>query len=135
MDGFRIMPTTAAAPQLDFIVTATGDKNVVDEAHFSLIKHGSVIANSGHFDVEINVAALRRLAVECTQPRPSVEDYRLGDGRRIRLLAQGRLVNLAAAEGHPSAVMDMSFANQALCVAHIRARKPRFGENCSRRAS
>ncbi len=122
MDGFRVMTMTAAAPQSDFIVTATGDKNVVDEAHFSLIKNGSVIANSGHFDVEINVPALRRLAVECTQPRPSVEEYRLGSGRCIRLLAQGRLVNLAAAEGHPSAVMDMSFANQALCVAHIRAR-------------
>ena len=121
MDGFRVMPMTAAAPQSDFIVTATGDKNVVGEPHFAVMKDGSVIANAGHFDVEINLPALRRLAVERTQPRPSVEEYRLSDGRRIRLLAQGRLVNLAAAEGHPSAVMDMSFANQALSVAYIHA--------------
>jgi adenosylhomocysteinase len=122
MDGFQVLPMTAAAAQSDFIVTATGDKNVIDAPHFATIKDGCVIANAGHFDVEINLPTLRRLAVECTQPRPSVEEYRLSDGRRIRLLAEGRLVNLAAAEGHPSAVMDMSFANQALCVAYILAR-------------
>jgi adenosylhomocysteinase len=122
MDGFRVMPMTAAAPESDFIVTATGDKNVVDETHFSVMKDGCVVANAGHFDVEINLPALRQLATESTKPRPSVEEYRLRDGRRIRLLAEGRLVNLAAAEGHPSAVMDMSFANQALSVAYIRAR-------------
>lgn len=121
MDGFRIMPMIAAAPQSDFIVTATGDKNVVDAPHFAVIKDGCVIANSGHFDVEINLPALRQHAVGCTQPRPSVEEYILSDGRRIRLLAEGRLVNLAAAEGHPSAVMDMSFANQALCAAYLAA--------------
>lgn len=121
MDGFRVLPMTAAAPASDFIVTATGDKNVIDEPHFAVIKDGCVIANAGHFDVEINLPALRQLATESTKPRPSVEEYRLKDGRRIRLLAEGRLVNLAAAEGHPSAVMDMSFANQALSVAYIRA--------------
>ena len=122
MDGFRVMPMIAAAPQSDFIVTATGDKNVVDGPHFAVIKDGCVVANAGHFDVEINLPMLRQHAVGCTQPRPSVEEYHLGDGRRIRLLAEGRLVNLAAAEGHPSAVMDLSFANQALCVAYIHAR-------------
>ena len=122
MDGFRVLPMTAAAPESDFIVMATGDKNVVDDPHFATMKDGCVIANAGHFDVEINLPALRRLATESTKPRPSVEEYRLKDGRRIRLLAEGRLVNLAAAEGHPAAVMDMSFANQALSVAHIRAR-------------
>ena len=122
MDGFRVMPMIAAAPQSDFIVTATGDKNVVDALHFAAVKDGCVMANAGHFDVEINLTALRQQAVGCTRPRPSVEEYRLSDGRRVRLLAEGRLVNLAAAEGHPSAVMDMSFANQALCVAYIRVR-------------
>ncbi|MBX9776506.1 MAG: adenosylhomocysteinase [Xanthobacteraceae bacterium] len=122
MDGFHVMPMAVAAPESHFIVTATGDKNVVDDPHFDVIKDGAVIANAGHFDVEINLPALRQRAVERTQPRPSVEEYRLKDGRHVRLLAEGRLVNLAAAEGHPSAVMDMSFANQALSVAHIRAR-------------
>lgn len=122
MDGFCVMPMIAAVPQSDFIVTATGDKNVVDAPHFAAVKDGCVMANAGHFDVEINLTALRQQAVGCTRPRPSVDEYRLSDGRRVRLLAEGRLVNLAAAEGHPSAVMDMSFANQALCVACIRAR-------------
>lgn len=128
MDGFRVMPMIVAAPQSDFIVTATGDKNVVDGPHFAVIKDGCVVANAGHFDVEINLPMLRQHAVGCTQPRPSVEEYHLGDGRRIRLLAEGRLVNLAAAEGHPSAVMDLSFANQALCVAYIHARHADLGK-------
>ena len=114
------LPMTAAAP--DFIVTATGDRNVVDDPHFATMKDGCVIGNAGHFDVEINLSARRRLASESTKPQPSVEEYRLKEGRRIRLLAVGRLVNLAAAEGHPSAVMDMSFADQALSVTYIRAR-------------
>ncbi len=119
MDGFRIMPMGEAAAVSDFIVTATGDKNVVDASHLEVMKDGCVIANSGHFNVEINLQALSDAAVESSRPRPSVDEYRLRDGRRIRLLAEGRLVNLAAAEGHPAAVMDMSFANQALCVAHL----------------
>ena len=122
MDGFRVLPMTIAAAESDFIVTATGDKNVIAEPHFAVMKNGCVIANAGHFDVEIDLPALHWLATDSTKPRPSVEEYRLKDGRRIRLLAEGRLVNLGAAEGHPAAVMDMSFANQALSVAYIRGR-------------
>ncbi len=114
MDGFRVMPMIEAASQADFICTATGDKNVVDKHHFEIMKNGCCVANSGHFNVEINIPALEELAVEKRSPRAFVEEYQLVDGRNIRLLGEGRLVNLAAAEGHPAAVMDMSFANQAL---------------------
>ena len=120
MDGFRVLPMIEAAPQSDFIVSATGDKGVIDTQHFAVMKDGCVIANAGHFDVEINVAALREIAAKTTEPRDSVEDFELADGRRIRLLAEGRLVNLAAAEGHPAAVMDLSFANQALSCVYVR---------------
>jgi adenosylhomocysteinase len=119
MDGFRVMPLLAAAPQADFIVTATGDRHVVDVAHLEVMKDGCVLANSGHFNVEINIPALEAMSVDRQRPRASVEEYRLVDGRRLRLLAEGRLVNLAAAEGHPSAVMDMSFANQVLCAVYL----------------
>jgi adenosylhomocysteinase len=119
MDGYRVMPLIEAAKISDFIITATGDKHIIDRAHFEVMKHGCVIANSGHFNVEINIPALEEMAVEKDRPRASVDEYLLADGRRICLLAEGRLVNLAAAEGHPSAVMDMSFSNQVLCVAHI----------------
>ncbi len=119
MDGFRVMPMLEAAALSDFIVTATGDKHVLDHAHFEVIKDGCVIANSGHFNVEINIPALEKLAVTKHRPRASVEAYRLKDGRTVRLLAEGRLVNLAAAEGHPATVMDMSFANQALSIAYL----------------
>ncbi len=119
MDGFRVMPMREAAKSSDFIVTATGDKNVLDQAHFEVMKDGCVIANSGHFNVEINIPALEALAVKKHRPRTHVEAYQLKDGRSIRLLAEGRLVNLAAAEGHPAAVMDMSFANQALSIAYL----------------
>lgn len=119
MDGFRVMPLIEAVAQSHFVVTATGDKNVIDAEHFGRMKNGCVIANSGHFDVEINLNALRKMAVDVNRPREFVEEFRLGDGRTIRLLAEGRLVNLAAAEGHPAAVMDMSFANQAMSVVHI----------------
>ncbi len=119
MDGFRVMPMLEAAAISDFIVTATGDKHVLDHAHFEVIKDGCVIANSGHFNVEINIPALEKLAVTKHRPRTSVEAYRLKDGRTVRLLAEGRLVNLAAAEGHPATVMDMSFANQALSIAYL----------------
>jgi adenosylhomocysteinase len=119
MEGFRVMPMHEAAPQSDFIVTATGDKNVIDEPHFAIMKDGCVLANSGHFNVEINIPALEALAVHKHQPRAFVDDFELPDGRRIRLLGEGRLVNLAAAEGHPAAVMDMSFANQALCAQYM----------------
>jgi adenosylhomocysteinase len=114
MDGFRVMPMVAAAPLADFICTATGNKNVIDAAHFEVMKDGCIVANSGHFNVEINIPALEGLAVEKRQPRTFIDQYHLRDGREINLLGEGRLINLASAEGHPSAVMDMSFANQAL---------------------
>ena len=122
MDGFEVMPLLDAATRAHFIVTATGDKHVVDARHFAVMKDGCVLANAGHFDVEIDLDALSALASDCTVVRPSVSEYRLPDGRRVRVLASGRLVNLSAAEGHPAAVMDMSFANQALVLAYLWAR-------------
>ena len=119
MDGFRVLPMLVAAACSDFIVTATGDKNVLDQPHFAVMKEGCVIANSGHFNVEINIPALEKMTLKKHSPRNHVEAYQLKDGREIRLLAQGRLVNLAAAEGHPATVMDMSFANQALSIAYL----------------
>ncbi len=121
MDGFRVMPLLEAAPLSDFVVTATGDKHVVDRHHLEVMKDGCVLTNSGHFNVEVNIPALEALSREKRQPRRHVEEYLLHDGRRLRLLAEGRLVNLAAAEGHPAAVMDMSFANQALALAYMTA--------------
>jgi adenosylhomocysteinase len=114
MDGFRVMPMIEAAPLGDIFITSTGDINVVDRSHFEVMKDGAVIANSGHFNVEINIPALEAMATEKRQPRAFVDQYWLPDGRRIHLLGEGRLVNLAAAEGHPASVMDMSFANQVL---------------------
>lgn len=119
MDGYQVMPLMEAAKQSDFILTVTGDKHVVDKAHMEVMKDGCVLANAGHFNVEINIPALEALSVSKSRPRESVEEYTLNDGRTIRLLAEGRLVNLAAAEGHPSAVMDMSFANQVLCAIYM----------------
>jgi adenosylhomocysteinase len=114
MDGYRVMPMEEAAPIADFIVTATGNKNVLDAEDFAVMKNDCIVANSGHFNVEINIPALEALSVEKRQPRAFVDQYWLKDGRKINLLGEGRLINLASAEGHPSAVMDMSFANQAL---------------------
>ncbi|MBA3475101.1 MAG: adenosylhomocysteinase [Rubrobacter sp.] len=114
MDGYRVMPMVEAAKVADFIVSATGNRDVIDADDFAVMKDGCIIANSGHFDVEIDIPALEEMSVEKRQPRASVDQYFLEDGREINLLGQGRLINLAAAEGHPSAVMDMSFANQAL---------------------
>lgn len=119
MDGFRVLPMLDAAPQADFICSATGDKHVVDKHHFEVMKDGCCVANSGHFNVEINIPALEEMSVEKRQPRPFVEEFQLADGRNIRLLGEGRLINLAAAEGHPAAVMDMSFANQALSAVYV----------------
>ncbi|TDY02534.1 adenosylhomocysteinase [Thiohalophilus thiocyanatoxydans] len=119
MDGYRVMPLLEAAAQADFMLTVTGDKQVIDTAHFEVMKDGCVLANAGHFNVEINLEALEALSRGTSRPREHVQEYTLEDGRRIRLLAEGRLVNLAAAEGHPSAVMDMSFANQVLGVLHL----------------
>ncbi len=114
MDGFRVMPMAEAAPIGDIFVTVTGDLNVVDKHHFEVMKDGALVANSGHFNVEINIPALEAMAVEKRLVRPFVESFRLSDGRVISILGEGRLINLAAAEGHPASVMDMSFANQAL---------------------
>ena len=126
MDGYQVMPLLEAARQSDFMITATGDKHVIDRVHFEVMKDGCVIANSGHFNVEINIPVLEELSTGKKRPRSSVEEYTLEDGRKIRLLAEGRLVNLAAAEGHPSAVMDMSFANQVLCAVYLAGRKEKL---------
>ena len=114
MDGFRVMPMVEAAPIGDIFVTLTGDINVVDLHHFEVMKDGAIVANSGHFNVEINIPALAEIAVEKKRVRPFVDAYVLPDGRTIHILGEGRLINLAAAEGHPASVMDMSFANQSL---------------------
>jgi adenosylhomocysteinase len=114
MDGYQVLPLRDASRSGDIFVTVTGDTHVVRGEHLEVMKDGAVLANSGHFDVEIDKEALRRLAGDPRRIRDLVDEYRMPDGRRIYLLAEGRLVNLAAAEGHPAAVMDMSFANQAL---------------------
>ena len=119
MDGFQVMPMSEAARVGDIFVTVTGDVNVLDEAHFQVMRDGALLANSGHFNSEINLKALDALASSVAQVRPMVQEYRMGDGRRLHLLGEGRLINLAAAEGHPAAVMDMSFANQALSLEHM----------------
>ncbi len=119
MDGFRVMPMMEAAPIGDIFVTLTGDINVLDKHHFEAMKDGAIVANSGHFNVEINIPALAEMAVEKRLVRPFVEAYELPDGRIIHILGEGRLINLAAAEGHPASVMDMSFANQALSAEYM----------------
>jgi adenosylhomocysteinase len=119
MDGYQVMPLLEAARIGDIFITATGDVSVIDKAHFSQMKDGAILANSGHFNVEINIPALEKLAKSKRQMRPFVEEYTLADRRRLFLLGEGRLINLAAAEGHPASVMDMSFANQALCLEYL----------------
>ncbi len=119
MDGFRVMPMAEAAKIGDFFITLTGDINVVDRHHMDAMKDGAILANSGHFNDEINLVALAAMAEGRRQVRPFVEEFKLGDGRKIFVLGEGRLINLAAAEGHPAAVMDMSFANQALCAEYV----------------
>jgi adenosylhomocysteinase len=119
MDGFRVMTMDEAARIGDIFVTVTGDINVIDQDHFELMKDGAIVANSGHFNVEINIPAIEKMATEKHLVRPYVDQYFLPDGRRINVLGEGRLINLASAEGHPASVMDMSFANQALAVEYI----------------
>ena len=126
MDGYRVMPLADAARISDIIVTSTGDKNVVGAPQLAAMKDGCVLANAGHFNVEIDLTALEALSARRRQPRDHVEEFELRDGRTLRLLAQGRLVNLVAAEGHPSSVMDMSFANQALCAEYFAAHRGQF---------
>jgi len=119
MDGFAVMPMLEAAKVGDIFITVTGNINVLDAPHFAVMKDGAILCNAGHFNVEINIPALESAAREKRAGRPFVEQYTVEGGRSVNLLAEGRLVNLAAAEGHPSAVMDMSFANQALSVEHM----------------
>ena len=119
MDGFRVMPVAEAARIGDVFVTATGDIHVLGPEHFAVMKDGAILANTGHFDVEIDIPALADMAVSRRRVRDFVEEFVLADGRRLYLLSEGRLVNLSAAEGHPASVMDMSFANQALCAEYM----------------
>jgi adenosylhomocysteinase len=129
MDGYRVMPIAQAAREGDLFVTVTGDINVIDEPALQTMKSGAILANSGHFNDEINLSALDNMAESVRSVRTSVEEYRMRDGRKLFVLAEGRLVNLAAADGHPAAVMDMSFANQALSaeymVGHARELEPK----------
>jgi adenosylhomocysteinase len=126
MDGYQVMTLLEAARVGDIFITTTGDKNVIDKVHFQVMKDGAILANSGHFNVEINIVALESLAHSKRRIRTFVDDYTLGDGRHLYLLGEGRLVNLAAAEGHPASVMDMSFANQALCLEYLAKNKGRL---------
>jgi adenosylhomocysteinase len=120
MDGFRVMPMLQAAREGDIFVSATGNKHVIDEHHMEVMKDGVLLANSGHFDIEVNKVALRSLSVsEPQRLRPFVDQYTLKDGRKLNLLGEGRLINLAAAEGHPASVMDMSFAGQAMAAKYL----------------
>ena len=119
MDGYRVMPMREAAKIGDLFITATGDISVIRGEHFKLMKDGAILANTGHFNVEINVNELEQLAVDKRQIKDNVVEYRLEDGRKLYLLSEGRIVNLTAAYGHPPEVMDMSFSNQALCVRYI----------------
>jgi adenosylhomocysteinase len=119
MDGYRVMTMEEAARIGDVFCTLTGDINVIDRHHFELMKDGAIVANSGHFNVEINIPALDEMSVNRRLVRPFVEEFQLKDGRVIFLLGDGRLINLAAAEGHPASVMDMSFANQALSAEYM----------------
>jgi adenosylhomocysteinase len=119
MDGYQVMPLLEASGVGDIFITTTGDKNVIDEDHLQVMKDGAILANSGHFNVEINIPALESLAHSKRRVRPFIDEYTLSNGRHLYLLGEGRLINLAAAEGHPASVMDMSFANQALCLEYM----------------
>src|SRR6185503_12477252 len=120
MDGFRVMPMAQAAPLGDIFITVTGNRHVIDGQHFAQMKDGAIVCNSGHFDLELNLVALREMSAEPVNMRPFVEEYKVKtSGNRIIVLGEGRLINLAAAEGHPASVMDMSFANQALSVEYL----------------
>ena len=127
MDGFRVMPMAEAAKIGDFFVTLTGDRDVIDRQHLEAMKDGAIMANSGHFDNEINLKALAALSEGKRRVRNHVEEYHLSDGRKLHVLGEGRLVNLAAAEGHPASVMDMSFANQALAAEWIALNHAKLG--------
>lgn len=119
MDGFTVLPMAEAASVGDFFITVTGCRDVITKEHFVKMKDGAILANAGHFDVEINLVELAEIAIEKTEPRANVEGYLLPDGKQLNVLAQGRLVNLAAGDGHPAEIMDMSFALQALCAKYV----------------
>ena len=126
MDGYQVMPLMEATKVGEVFITIAGDKNVIDKAHLQAMKNGTILANSGHFNIEINIPALESMAHSKQRIRPFMDEYTLNDGRRLYLLGEGRLINLAAAEGHPASVMDMSFANQALCLEYIAKNKNRL---------
>jgi len=128
MDGFRVVPVLEAARIGDIFVTLTGDINVIGPKHFRQMKDGAIVCNSGHFNVEVDIEGLKRISKRRRRIRQFVEEYTLPNGRRINLLAEGRLVNLAAAEGHPASVMDMSFANQALCAEYLSRQGTNLGK-------
>ena len=119
MDGYQVVPMEEAVKFGEIFVTLTGDINVIDKHHFENMKDGAIVANSGHFNVEINIPSLEEMAVSKKLVRQYVDQYELQDGRRIHILGEGRLINLASAEGHPASVMDMSFANQALSAEYM----------------
>ena len=129
MDGYRVMPMAEAAAVGDFFCSVTGDTRVITRVNFEAMKDGAILCNAGHFNVEIDLEALAAMAVSSNPIRDGLEAYILGDGRRIHVLGQGRLVNLAVAEGHPSSVMDMSFANQALCSERLVDERIRLEKN------
>ena len=129
LDGFEVMNMNQAVPKADFLVTTTGNINVVDAHHLEKMKNGCILANAGHFNVEINLDALGKMAQEEREVRPDVQEYHLDDGRRVYLIGEGRLVNLAAGEGHPADVMDMSFSNQALSIEYLAGKKQGELEN------
>jgi adenosylhomocysteinase len=126
MDGHEVMTMDQAARLGDIFITLTGDTNVLDRQHFDAMKDGAIVANSGHFNVEINIPALSAMSESRKRAREHVEEFRLMDGHRVFLLGEGRLINLAAAEGHPASVMDMSFANQALAAQYLASRDERL---------
>lgn len=128
MDGFRVMPIAEAAEIGDIFITVTGNRHVIDTDHFAKMKDGALVCNSGHFDLELNLEGLEKLAKSKRESRSLVEEYVLKNGNRIHVLAQGRLVNLACAEGHPASVMDMSFANQALSLEYLVKNKAKLGK-------
>lgn len=129
MDGFRVMPMAEAAKLGDVFVTVTGNRHVIDKPHFETMKDGAIVCNSGHFDLELNLESLAAMAKGREQIRPFMEEFTLNNGRRVLVLGEGRLINLAAAEGHPASVMDMSFANQALAVEYLVKNKGKLSNN------
>jgi adenosylhomocysteinase len=119
MDGFEVMPMSEAAKQGDFFITVTGNTNIINKEHFVLMKSGAILCNAGHFDVEVNVAQLKEIALSERLARTNITEYELPSGQKLYLLAEGRLVNLAAGDGHPAEVMDMTFALQALSLEYV----------------